>query len=379
MISELKYYLLENKYVIKRLIVSVFIIIFVLFLSLFTSYITPKIVASSKYYLDENSIYATIFDKPLVSTDYGQKSTISFNIYNGPNSYRYLATANNEILHEFGPYKFYNDNFNGAVVPISFIKNRLEINDPKDAIGIEYTHSFLLPKAHEDEQIQYIELTFTVVNYFEVLPVPFGINISGIFNEGYPEKGERVIYVPNMNELVLPDYYGSIFRYDGRPDKSIVNQIIVDNKITSDDPYIYSLETEVDFVSLIYDPIIRGITTISDALLLVSFVVYLFALVLTLNITRNSFDLRFLLGATKTQLIRLKIVFFILLISVVIIVSFITNFIIFGIIGASYHVSIEIFDMDILLYVVLWFILMAFGVIVTSFLTNKYELSKYIR
>lgn len=370
MITELKYYFIENKYVIKRLVISMLIIIFVLFFALFTAYATPKIVESTKGYMDFNSVYIVNGD-PLIQKEYEQEKLIEYKLYRS-NNYWYIESEDSDFFNELGAYNFYNDNFNGAVVSKEFIVDEMGLSTPEEAFGMSYMHRFQLPLTKE--YFEYVEITFTIVNYYEDVPMPFGIKNSGFYITGNP--GNK-IFVPNIGEELYNIYYGYVFRFNERPSNGKVNQIITDNQL--DDEWTYSYNSEVTRLSLIYDPILRGILTTSNGLLVVSFVVYIFALLLILNITKNSFNLRYLLGASTKQLFTLKVVFFTFVLSVIILVALVINVIVFGFITDINNITTLIIDIEIMLSVVFWYVLMITGIGITAFLTNKYNLSEYIR
>ncbi len=370
MITELKYYFIENKYVMKRLVISMLIIIFVLFFALFTAYVTPKVVESTKGYMDFNSIYSVNGD-PLIQKEYDQEKLIEYKLYRS-NNYWYIESEDSDFFNELGAYKFKNDNFNGAVVSKEFIVDEMGLSTPEEAFGMSYMHRFQLPLTKE--YFEYVEVTFTIVNYYEDVPMPFGIKNSGFYITGNP--GNK-IFVPSIGEEVYNIYYGYVFRFNKTPSNEKVNQIITDNQL--DEEWTYSYNSEVTRLSIIYDPILRGILTLSNGLLVVSFVVYIFALLLILNITKNSFNLRYLLGASTKQLFTLKVVFFTFVLSVIILVALIVNLIVFSLIADINDITMMTIDIEIMLFVVFWYVMMITGIGITALLTNKYHLSEYIR
>lgn len=371
MITELKYYFIENKYVMKRLVISMLIIIFVLFFALFTAYVTPKVVESTKGYMDFESVYSVNGD-PLIQKEYDQEKLIEYKLYRSNNNYWYIESEDSDFFNELGAYKFNNDNFNGAVVSKEFIVDEMGLSTPEEAFGMSYMHRFQLPLTKE--YFEYVEITFTIVNYYEDVPMVFGIKNSGFYITGDP--GNK-IFVPNIGEVIHNIYYGYVFRFNETPSNEKVNQIITDNQL--DEEWTYSYNSEVTRLSLIYDPILRGIITISNGLLAVSFVVYIFALLLILNITKNSFNLRYLLGASSNQLLTFKLLYFTLIISIAMIVSFIVNLMVFGLLAKANGITTLIIDMDIIYYTVFWYLLMLIGIGISSIVTNKYNLYKYIR
>ncbi len=372
--SELKNYYIENKYVMNRFFISFFIVCSVLFFSIFIYSIIEKAIMSSKNYLDKKAIYVSNYYE-LDKTDYNQSELIKFYNYSGNyNGHRYHLIEINqfEIIKELASLNFYNDRFDGLIVSKEFIKKELNIINPKEAIGVFITYT--MDKKVFQEQKQ---KTFEIVNYYEENKMPFNIKRSGLL---FQIDDDCFNFIPKLDDdEIMINAYGYIFKYDNIPVQEQVNQIAIDNNLSLNENEIYTYYTEVNFILLIFDPIIKSLTTIANSLILISILIFIFSLILVLNITKHSVTLRYLLGAKKSQLIKLKLVFYLLFLGVIVTLTMFLWMLVFVLISKANNISFSLVIEHVFYKSITWVCLMILGICLTIFLTNKQDVILYIR
>ncbi|MFA5692175.1 MAG: hypothetical protein WC907_01050 [Acholeplasmataceae bacterium] len=235
------------------------------------------------------------------------------------------------------------------------------------------TLKFRIPKT-DNTNNRFIEYEYKIVNIYENIDMPFGNSVSGGF------LNKHFVFIPYFENVELEIlWYGNIFSYEKKPPKTLTNQIEFDNKTTDNYFEIWTRSKEISDVNLGYKPFIEGAFSVGVSLLITSVLVFIYGMILTLNMTKKSFNLRYLLGKSQGRILLNKFIFFSGLIFIVSIISFVITYFLVSLIGSYYYSVIYIFENGYIIFNLIWFGFILLSIILVSLLTRVKDVTILLR